>query len=422
MIAATNVTPIATPQIYWLAVLPIICVAGAGLAIVMGRALARQQKGVLGISYATAYVGVAGAAISLYAQWKDLNNKHLTSGYIALSRMVVVDKFNIFLAMVVIVSAALALVVASPYLKRVNGPEYLAMVLFAVVGMLAILSANDLIVVFIALEIFSISLYVLTAFTHGRLISQEAGLKYFILGALSSAIFLYGIALVYGATGTTSITGIAQFLSSNYLLESGTLFAGLLLLLTGLGFKISAVPFHMWTPDAYQGAPTPVTAFMAAATKAAAFGALIRIFSIAFSQFSLDWRPVVWVLAVASMVVGSAIALVQTDVKRMLAYSSISHAGFILIGLQANTARGFAASAQYLAIYAVMVIGSFASLYVLSANDEDRMTLSDIRGFGRTKPLIRGNVDVFRACSGRRSVYGRFCRKDLCICCGDCGP
>ena len=194
--------------------------------------------------------------------------------------------------------------------------------------------------VFLALEILSIALYVLAAFDRKRLESQEAGLKYFVLGAFSSAIFLYGVALTYGATGTTSLTGIAKFLATNDLAHTGVLVAGFAFLLVGLGFKVAAAPFHMWTPDVYQGAPTPVTAFMGSATKVAAFAAFLRIFVGTFPLYGIDWRPAVWGLAVLSMVVGTVAALVQTNVKRMLAYSSISHAGFVLIGVQVATALG----------------------------------------------------------------------------------
>ena len=198
-------------------------------------------------------------------------------------------------------------------------PEYVALMLFSALGMVAMTTANNLIVIFIALEILSIPLYVLAAFDRHRLSSQEAGIKYFVLGAFSSAIFLYGVALVYGATGTTSLTGIFNFLAKNTLFEQGTLLAGFGLLLVGLGFKVSAVPFHTWTPDVYQGSPTPVTAFMAAATKAAGFVALLRVLYIVFPVYRSDWRPIVWVLAVLTLVVGSIGMVLQTDIKRMLA-------------------------------------------------------------------------------------------------------
>src|SRR5205814_6594779 len=247
----------------------------------------------------------------------------------------------VFVQSVILVATLLALLLSGGYLRRENleSPEYFALMLCSATGMMLMASANDLITIFLALEILSIALYVLAAFDRRRLSSQEAGLKYFLLGSFSSAVFLYGIALVYGATGTTNLTGIARFLAKVVLLHDGVLFVGLAFLLVGLGFKVAAAPFHMWTPDVYQGAPSPVTAFMAAATKAAAFAAILRVFVGAFGVYRVDWRPAVWVLAVASLVVGTVAAVVQTDVKRMLAYSSISHAGYVLIGVQAATAK-----------------------------------------------------------------------------------
>src|SRR5213596_3252776 len=169
--------------------------------------------------------------------------------------------------------------------------------------------------------------------------SGEAAIKYFVLGAFSSAIFLYGVALTYGATGSTNLGQVAKFLAQNVTVSNGLLLAGMALILVGLGFKVAAVPLHMWTPDVYQGSPTPVTGFMAAGAKAAGFAALLRVFSTAFNTYSVDWKPLVWILAVATLLVGSIVALVQEDVKRMLAYSSISHAGYVLMGVQANSSR-----------------------------------------------------------------------------------
>jgi NADH-quinone oxidoreductase subunit N len=251
-------------------------------------------------------------------------------------------------------------------------------------------SANDLIVVFLALEILSIALYVLAAFDRDRLESGEAGLKYFVLGALSSAVLLYGVAMVYGATGTTSLTGIAAFLAGNTLFSSGLLLAGFALILVGLGFKVAAVPFHMWTPDVYQGAPTPVTGFMAAGAKAAGFAALLRVFISGSGNYSVDWKPLIFILAVGSLLVGGIVALVQQDVKRMLAYSSISHAGYVLIGVQAGSVRGVASALFYLLTYTFMVVGSFAVVTVVGRKGDRRHSLDDYRGLGARAPLLAG--------------------------------
>jgi NADH-quinone oxidoreductase subunit N len=278
-------------------------------------------------------------------------------------------------------------------------------------GMMLMASANDLITIFLALEILSIALYVLVAFDRTRLTSQEAGLKYFLLGSFSSAIFLYGIALVYGATGTTNLTGIAVFLAKIVLLHDGVLLVGIALLLVGLGFKVAASPFHMWAPDVYQGAPTPVTAFMAAATKAAAFAAVLRVFVGALQLYEVDWRPIVFGLAVLSLFVGSIAALVQTDVKRMLAYSSVSHAGYILIGVQAATDKGTSAALFYLLTYAVMATGAFAVVMVVARRGDDRHSLDDYRGLAGARPVLAGLLTLFLIAQAGVPFTGGFVAK-----------
>jgi NADH-quinone oxidoreductase subunit N len=271
--------------------------------------------------------------------------------------------------------------------------------------------ANDLIVVFVALEVLSIPLYVLAAFDRRRLASQEAGLKYFVLGAFSSAIFLYGIALTYGGAGTTSLTGIGEFLQTNVLFHEGTLVAGMGLLVVGLGFKVAAVPFHMWTPDVYQGAPTPITAFMAAATKAAGFAALLRVFGVAFPTYRTDWRPIVFALAVLSMVVGSLLAVVQTDLKRVLAYSSIAHAGYVLVGFQVHTPRGQEAALLYLLTYSFMAIGTFAVLTVATRSGDDRHSLDDYRGLAARRPVVGALLVFFLLAQAGVPLTGGFIAK-----------
>jgi len=303
--------------------------------------------------------------------------------------------------------------------ERLEGPEYLALILLSATGMLAMTTANDLVVVFLALEILSIPLYVLAAFDRRRLASQEAGIKYFVLGAFSSAVFLYGVALVYGATGTTSLTGISRFLSANTLLDEGVLLIGLGLLLVGLGFKVAAVPFHMWTPDVYQGAPTPVTAFMSSATKVAGFAALLRVFQVSFPLFRNDWRPAVGALAIASLAVGSIAAVVQNDVKRMLAYSSIAHAGYILIGFAAAavadggaSARGLQAALFYLLVYAFMTIGAFAVVTIVARSSHDaRHTLSEYRGLAAERPALAALLAFFLLAQAGVPFTGGFVAK-----------
>jgi NADH-quinone oxidoreductase subunit N len=208
-------------------------------------------------------------------------------------------------------------------------------------------------------------------------------------------VFLYGVALVYGATGTTSLTGVGRFLAENTLFEQGTLLAGLALLLVGLGFKVAAVPFHMWTPDVYQGAPTPVTAFMSSATKVAGFAALLRVIGTAFPTYRTDWRPAVWGLAALTLIVGSVAAVIQTDIKRVLAYSSIAHAGYILVGFQVDTARGRQAALLYLLVYAFMTVGAFAVITVATRKGDDHHSFDDYKGLALRRPVVGGLLAFF---------------------------
>jgi len=380
-------TRIPVPKVDWLAVGPEVALLAAAMALVLMAALNRGRRD---LSSEYLYVGLAGVAASGLVTIKLWSVVTDGAPYQTLSGMVAVDGFAVFARTVILAATALGLLVAQGYLRRehVEGPEYHALLLLSASGMLLMTSANDLIVVFLALEILSIALYVLAAFDRNRLESGEAGLKYFVLGALSSAVMLYGVAMVYGATGTTSLSGIAGFLAGNTLFSSGLLLAGFALILVGLGFKVAAVPFHMWTPDVYQGAPTPVTAFMAAGAKAAGFAALLRVFLSGFGAYADDWKPLVLILAIASLLVGSIIALVQQDVKRMLAYSSISHAGYVLIGVQADTRGGVSSALFYLLTYTFMVVGSFAVVTVVGRKGDRRHSLDDWRGLGSRAPLL----------------------------------
>ncbi|MGP0032474.1 MAG: NADH-quinone oxidoreductase subunit N, partial [Acidimicrobiales bacterium] len=276
------------------------------------------------------------------------------------------------------------------YLRRegIDSPEFHVLALVSASGAMLMGSANDLIIVFLGLEILSIALYVLTAFSHHRASSGEAALKYFILGGFSSAIFIYGVALTYGATGSTNLTQIADFLSKNVVLSNGLLLAGLALMLVGFGFKVAAVPFHMWTPDVYEGAPSPVTGFMAAVAKVGAFAAMLRVLFSSFGLVATDWRPIVYGLAVVTLLLGSIVALRQRDVKRMLAYSSINHAGFILVGVETATARGVQASLYYLFAYTFMTVGSFAVVTVLGRSGDTDHDLTRYKGLAKRQPLL----------------------------------
>jgi NADH-quinone oxidoreductase subunit N len=410
LLGQVQVAPIQTPPIDWFAIAPVIALFGAALAIVLLRALMRRSAYVFDISLLVAAIGIVTSAVFTYVQWHFVDRD---GPYQAVSGMVAVDGFAVFVEVIVLASLALALLVSVSYLRRehVEAPEYIALMMLSATGMLVMAAANDLIAIFLALEILSISLYVLSAFDRRRLTSQEAGLKYFLLGAFSSAVFLYGIALVYGATGTTSLTGIAKFLAGTTLLDNGVLLVGMAFLIVGLGFKVAAAPFHMWTPDVYQGAPTPVTAFMAAATKAAAFGAILRVFVGTFDLYRVDWRPALFGLAVLSLAVGTIAAVVQTDVKRMLAYSSIAHAGFVLIGVQAATKKGTSAALVYLLVYALMIIGSFAIVSVVARRGDERHALEDYRGLSNREPVLAGFLTLFLLAQAGVPLTGGFIAK-----------
>jgi NADH-quinone oxidoreductase subunit N len=267
--------------------------------------------------------------------------------------------------------------------------------LFALTGMLVFPAANDLLLMFIALEVMSLPLYLLAGMARRRrLLSQEASLKYFVLGAFSSAFFLYGTAMLYGFSGTVSLPGIADALAAKP--GEGALVAiGIALLLVGLLFKVAAVPFHQWTPDVYQGAPTPVTAFMAATVKIAAFGALLRVLYVCLGGLQWDWEPMLWIIAALTMLVGSIVAVTQTDIKRMLAYSSIAQAGFILVGVIAVSPAGLSSSMFYLIAYAFTTIGAFAVVSMVRDSSGEATHLSKWAGLGRKSPLVAGVFAVF---------------------------
>jgi NADH-quinone oxidoreductase subunit N len=359
-----------------------VLVIGALVILVLSSVLPKRSRPGLWVSL-TVLIGLGALATSVWL-WNDLDPRHPT---LAVGGAIAVDGYSVFFMILVSSAVVLSALIADGYLRRegLDGPEFYVLALLSASGAMIMAAANDLIVIFLGLEILSIALYVLAGYHRRRAESGEAAMKYFVLGAFSSAIFLYGIALAYGATGSTRLDEIATFLSQTHL-TNGVLLAGITLILVGLGFKVAAVPFHTWTPDVYQGSPSPSTAFMAAVAKAAGFAGLIRILFSAFPTVSVDWRPVVWVLAILSLLVGAVLAIVQTDVKRMLAYSSINHAGYILIGVQAASANGRAASMFYLLAYTFMVLGSFAVVAVVGGRGEAHNDLESYRGLSTRRP------------------------------------
>jgi NADH-quinone oxidoreductase subunit N len=313
-----------------------------------------------------------------------------------ISGMVALDRFRLFANWIFLLGAGLTILVSFPYVarQRLQPTEFYALILLATVGMMIMAGTTNLILLFLALETMSISAYVLTAFDRRDRRSAEAGIKYFMLGAFSSGFLLYGIALVWGGSGTLDLAEIAAQVEAGAGLN-GLLVAGMGLLGIGFAFKVGAVPFHMWTPDVYEGAPSPSTAFMAAAVKAASFAAFVRVFLVAFSPMYESWYPVLWWLAALSMVVANLVALAQTNVKRMLAYSSLAHGGYLLVGLAAANEIGAAAILFYLLVYTIMTIGAFGVLMIGDTPGEDRLQLEEYSGLGWSQPVLGVLLTIF---------------------------
>jgi NADH-quinone oxidoreductase subunit N len=314
--------------------------------------------------------------------------------------MVVLDGFSTFVNALLLVSGLLGIALAYGYVKRmgIESGEYYTLLLFSVTGMMLMAQATDLIVVFIALELLSIPLYVLAAFARPKVESEEAGLKYFLLGAFATGFVVYGTALVFGATGSTSLSVIVSFASSEA--SSLLLTIGAALILVGFGFKVAAVPFHMWTPDVYQGAPSAVTAFMSSGAKIAGFAALLRVFATAFPSIAVDMTDIFWALAALTMILGNVVAISQTDIKRLLAYSSIAHAGYILMafvpyGNPEVSRDSIAAGLFYLVSYAVTNFGAWGVVIALEREAGKGLQLSDYAGLSKRHPALAAAMAIF---------------------------
>jgi len=406
--------PIVYPSIDWLAITPLIILLGGMLVLLVLGALTRPWPRAW---YAWSHVEVAVAALVVeMVLWNRIGHEGPVT---IINDALTIDRFTIFVWIGVTVALGLVSLATADYLRRedLDGPETYSLYVCAVIGAMVMAAANDLVVLFLGLEILSIALYVLAASHRRRVQSQESGLKYFVLGGFASAFFLYGVALLYGATGTTNIGGMGAYLGDRVFLDGddAILLAGVALLLVGLAFKVAAVPFHFWTPDVYQGAPTPTTSFMASVGKFAAFAAMLRVLVTALPTRAEDWRPVVWVMAVLSVVVGSVLAVVQTDVKRMLAYSSISHAGFILIGVEAaghqGDVDGLPSSLLYLMIYAVLVIGTFTVTALVTRTGDASSSLDSFRGLAKERPLLALAMTVFLLAQAGMPVTSGFVAK-----------
>ena len=366
-------------EINWQLLMPELVIALTLLIVLVFDLFDSISKAVLG------WVTIVGAGIAL---WVSIQMHQAGTVGTQFNDMFKVDNFSLFFNIVFLVSTILVALISMSYLgkdDRKQGPYYL-LILLATLGMMLMAAGNELIIVFLGLELMSLSLYVLAGYFRDNPASSEAGMKYLLLGAFASAFFLYGIALIYGGAGTTSVPAIAEAITAAN--KSPLLLAGMFLLIVGFGFKVAIVPFHQWAPDVYEGAPTTIAAFISAGPKAAGFAAFLRIFMEALPNLQVEWSGVVIVLAMLTMTVGNVIAIAQTNIKRMLAYSSIAHAGYVLIGLAAANNDGISSAMLYLLVYCVMNIGAFGAVILAKTDDGESLMISDYAGLGLRKPLL----------------------------------
>jgi len=361
-------------------------VAAAGILLLLLADLILPKSQRQGLAWFSLLVAlVAGGS----AFWSDYSKTPLFQG------MVAADDMSRFMAVIIFGTVALAVLCSPDYLTRIGVEvrgEYYALLLAAGCGMWLLAVAANFMVLFIALELFSLALYILAGFLPRNVRSHEAGFKYFLLSSFASAFLLYGVALLFGATTTTGYAGINKYLAQSSINGTNGLLVliGMAMLLVGFAFKVSAVPFHMWTPDVYEGAPTPVTALMAVGTKAAIIAAFLRVFNGALEPITQYWQPVLYVLAVLTMIGGNMLAVTQSNVKRMLAYSAVAHAGYLLIGIVSNNQVGLQGVLFYLLSYSIMTMGAFAVVIALEGPRGEGLEIADFAGLGRTHPWLAG--------------------------------
>ena len=336
------------------------------------------------------FAGIVGAGLVTASSWG-------TAAVSSFSGSVVLDNFGIFFKIIFLIAAGLAVLISDQYMERedCNHGELYPIILFTTVGMMLMAAGTDMMTIFLGLELMSISLYVLAGFNRASVKSNEAGMKYFLLGAFSTGFLLYGMALIYGITGSTRFDKIIAVIGQAGAGSNPMLLSAMFLLLTGFLFKFAAAPFHMWTPDVYEGAPTPMTAFMSAGPKAAGFAVLIRLLIVVFPLMAVEWRDLLWILAVLTMTIGNFTALRQDNIKRMLAYSSIAHAGYAIVGLVAANPTGVSGILFYMLSYTFMNIGAFAIIVLVGKKGEPNGTVMDFNGLGQKRPALAAAMTLF---------------------------
>ena len=353
----------------------------------------------------TSLVGLLMTAISAFA-------KHPIPAY-SFNDSYIVDHLSLFFICIFTISSALTILLSVEYNERegIRAGEYYALILFCTVGMILLASSTDMIMIFLGIEIVSICLYVLAGIRRNDHRSNEAALKYFLLGAFATGFLLYGMTLVYGSTGSTNLFKIAEVVQNPSAQSNPLLLMGLVLLVIGFGFKVASVPFHMWAPDVYQGAPTPVTAFMAVGPKAAAFAAFFRVFAEAFPEMSPSWEILLSIIAVLSMFVGNLGAIMQTNIKRMLAFSSISHAGYILMAVIAKSSLGSSSMLFYMLTYAFMTFGIFGIIIIFGRKGEENLEIQNYSGLAYKHPVIALSMTIFLLSLGGLPPFAGFVAK-----------
>jgi len=368
-------------------VLAEIWLAVAGMALLMvgvfrGHGSTRLVTGLVIASFIVAYALIAGPASPTATTFDGL---------------FVVDDFAVLMKTLVLIGAGLTLIMSLGFIRRENMErfEFPVLVLLATLGMMMMVSANDLMALYVGLELQSLALYVVAAFQRDSLRSTEAGLKYFVLGALASGMLLYGCSMVYGFTGTTRFDALAAHFAGAHDHVSIGVIVGIVFIAAGLAFKVSAVPFHMWTPDVYEGAPTPVTAFFSVAPKIAAIALLLRVTMQPFGELVAQWQQIVVFVSIASMILGAFAAIGQSNIKRLMAYSSIGHVGYALVGLAAGSEAGVRGVIIYMAIYLAMSVGAFGCILAMRRQDRMIENIDDLAGLSRTNPLLAFALGVF---------------------------
>lgn len=375
------------PAISWNVIGPELILSVTAMVLLLLNVLSRNASRAW-----IPYLSLAGVVVALFFCFGSWGQPQY-----GFNKMVVQDNYALFFKVLFLLTAGLTILMSVRFLK-IEGfeyGEYYVLLLFATVGMMLMASASDLIIIFLGLETFSLAIYVLAGFFRSQPKSNESSLKYFLLGAFAAGFLLYGIALIYGATGTTNLKGIYEFIRKSNLLTDPLLLIGMSLLIVGFGFKVASVPFHMWTPDVYEGAPTCVTAFMSVGPKAAGFAAFLRVFLYSLSPIQTDWVWILWVLAVLTMTLGNLVAIAQKNIKRMLAYSSIAHAGYILVAMVAASELSTASVLFYLMAYAFMNLGAFGVVILYGRKGEENILISDYSGMAAKYPLLAAAMAIF---------------------------